>query len=244
MQVGEQHLARAQHLDLGRLRLLDLQDQVGLGEHRLRVGHDARALGLVVGVGDRAALAGARLDQDLVAALDQLARARGRQRDAVLVGLDLGRDADLHAPTSSVALDVEGAAACLQLGEQVVGVDAALGREARRARRSGRAPAAAAAAAAGAAVETMPPPSPQRSTGRVTARTRTARPRRAPRSRGRTRCLAEAGAARRPLLDPFRLGGAGELAQAFEQRGGQREPEARLARSRSSRGTCAAPSAA
>src|SRR5207249_4255056 len=34
---------------------------------------------------------------DVVAALDELARARRRQRDAVLVGLDLFCDADLHA---------------------------------------------------------------------------------------------------------------------------------------------------
>ena len=47
-------------------------------------------------VRERAAVAGARLDEHLVPALDELARARRRQRDAVLVGLDLLDDADLH----------------------------------------------------------------------------------------------------------------------------------------------------
>ena len=59
-------------------------------------GDDARAGALVVGVGERAAVAGRRLDEHLVALLHELARARRRQRDAVLVGLDLLGDADAH----------------------------------------------------------------------------------------------------------------------------------------------------
>ncbi len=98
VQVGEEHLAGAQHLDLRRLRLLDLEDHLGLAEDRRRVGRDPRALGLVVGVGDRAALPGAGLDQDLVPVLGQLAHADRGDRDPVLVGLDLGRDADPHSP--------------------------------------------------------------------------------------------------------------------------------------------------
>ena len=39
---------------------------------------------------------GVRLDDDLVAEPHELARARGRQRDAVLLGLDLLGDADAH----------------------------------------------------------------------------------------------------------------------------------------------------
>ena len=50
----------------------------------------------VVVVGPRAALAGARLHDDLVPLEHQLARTRRRQCDAVLVGLDLPRDADPH----------------------------------------------------------------------------------------------------------------------------------------------------
>ena len=44
VQVGEQDLSRAQQLDLRRLRLLHLQHHLRLGEHRLGVRHDARAL--------------------------------------------------------------------------------------------------------------------------------------------------------------------------------------------------------
>ncbi len=55
---------------------------------------DLRPGALVVGVGERAAVAGGRLDEHLVPALHELARARRGQRDAVLVGLDLLGDAD------------------------------------------------------------------------------------------------------------------------------------------------------
>ena len=97
VQVGEQDVARLEHRDLDRLRLLDLDDHVGLAEDRGGVGDDPRALVDVLGVRDRRALAGALLDEHLVPAVDELADARGRQRDAVLVGLDLGGAADVHA---------------------------------------------------------------------------------------------------------------------------------------------------
>ena len=76
VQVGEQGVLRPQHLDLRRLRLLDPQDHLRLVEDRVRVGQDLRALGCVGLIRDRAALAGAGLDQDLVAVLRELARAR------------------------------------------------------------------------------------------------------------------------------------------------------------------------
>ena len=60
------------------------------------VGQDARALGLEVGIGDRAALAGPALDEHLVAVLGELADADRRQRDAVFVRLDLGRNSNNH----------------------------------------------------------------------------------------------------------------------------------------------------
>ena len=103
VQVGEEELARAQHLDLDRLRLLDLDHHLGLAEHGLGVGDDRRPLRLVVGVEDRAAGAGAGLDQHLVTVFGHLADARGGDRDPVLVVLDLGRNPDLHVPTSSRA---------------------------------------------------------------------------------------------------------------------------------------------
>ena len=163
VQVREEHLARAQQLDLGRLRLLDLQDQLRLGEHRLRVRHDAGALGHVRVVVDRAALAGAGLDQHLVAVLRQLARAGRRQRDAVLVRLDLGGDADPHAADCrSGRPDLELAvAARSSSGNRSSGSMQRSGGSAPRASIRPRA-SSRTAAAAGAPVETTPPPSPQR----------------------------------------------------------------------------------
>jgi hypothetical protein len=90
-------VARLQQRHLGRLRLLDLDDHVGLAEHRLGVRHDPRPLRRVVAVLDRRADARAALDHDVMAVLVQLADPRGRQRDAVLIGLDLGGNADLQS---------------------------------------------------------------------------------------------------------------------------------------------------
>src|SRR4051812_44180062 len=71
-------------------------------EYRRGVGDDRRPLRPVVLVADRAALAGAGLDQHFVAVLAQFAHPGGGDRDPVLVGLDLGGDSNLHA-TSSLA---------------------------------------------------------------------------------------------------------------------------------------------
>ena len=76
VQVGEQRLARAAAAPTSSgCGSFTFRTISASREHRLGVGHDARALGLVVVVGDRAALAGAGLDQHLVAALGQLAHA-------------------------------------------------------------------------------------------------------------------------------------------------------------------------
>jgi hypothetical protein len=93
MQVGEQRLALAQKRDLLRLGLLDPEHHLGRVEDVVGGRKDARALGLEVGIGDRAALAGPALNEHLVAVLGELADADGRQRDAVLVGLHLAGDA-------------------------------------------------------------------------------------------------------------------------------------------------------
>ena len=50
VEVGEQDLALAQHPDLGRLRLLDLDHQLGSAEHGRGVRHDLGAGGLIVRV--------------------------------------------------------------------------------------------------------------------------------------------------------------------------------------------------
>jgi hypothetical protein len=99
VQVGEQHVVRAQQRYLDRLRLLDLDDHLGLCEDRLGAGDDPGALGKVVVVGDGRAEPGALLDDDLVAVVDQLADACRRDGDPVFVGLDLGGDTDPHAVT-------------------------------------------------------------------------------------------------------------------------------------------------
>ena len=78
------------------LRLLDLDDHVGLGEDLGRGRGDlgaGGAIGVVVGV-DAGARAG--LDQHLVAVGDIFADRAGRQADAGLAALDLLRNTDQH----------------------------------------------------------------------------------------------------------------------------------------------------
>ena len=96
MEIGEEQLAAAQHAAFLGLRLLDLDDHVGLGEDLGSAGDDARpggAIGLVV---EADAEPGAALDQHLVAVMDQLMHARRHQPDPVLVRLDLPGNADQH----------------------------------------------------------------------------------------------------------------------------------------------------
>ena len=96
VQVGEQDLGRAQHATLGELRLLDLHDHVGLGED-LFGGIGDGGTGTDIGVVGKADPGtGLRLDQDVVAVMDEFAH-RGRdQADPVFVGLDFLRYADAH----------------------------------------------------------------------------------------------------------------------------------------------------
>ena len=96
VQVGEQDVVWLETPDLGRLGFLDLDDQRRLVEQRVGVGHDRRALLGVSLIGDRGAEAGAALNEHLVTSVDQLADAGRRQRNPILVGLDLGWDPNLH----------------------------------------------------------------------------------------------------------------------------------------------------
>ena len=98
VQVGEQRLPLAQQLDLRGLRLLDLQHQLRLARTPPAASGDDRARPAPeLLVGDRAALARAGLHEHLVPARAQLAHARRRDRDAVLVRLiSVGRRS--HAP--------------------------------------------------------------------------------------------------------------------------------------------------
>ena len=96
VEVREERHALAQPRVLRCDRLLDLEQEIGA---RPDVVHrrDRRPGTFVRVVEERAPDACARLHEDLVPALDELARTGGCQRDPVLLLLDLLRDADPHA---------------------------------------------------------------------------------------------------------------------------------------------------
>ena len=98
VQVGEEDLvcSGAQTVVLVGDRLFHLQQQLALGPDVVGVVDDGRAVGDVVGVSDRRADSGAFFDEHAVTGVAQLSRTRGRQRDPVLVGLDLLGYADDH----------------------------------------------------------------------------------------------------------------------------------------------------
>jgi len=96
VEVGEQHLVGPQEGVLGRDGLLDLQQQVGVApDVSCSANHGGAGLGEVF-VGDCRAQAGSGLDQDGVAAAGQVVHTSRRDRDAILLALDLCGDADLH----------------------------------------------------------------------------------------------------------------------------------------------------
>ncbi len=88
MQVRVEDLALLEHGPLDRQRLLDLDDHVGPGEDLFDLGQRG-AGGLVGGVLEAAADACALLDEDGVAGAHELLDAVRRDRDAVLLVLDL-----------------------------------------------------------------------------------------------------------------------------------------------------------
>ncbi len=102
VEIGEHHLAGPQQRPLGRLRLLDLDDQLGLGPDLGGLGHDRRAGRLVLSVGDPTALPRPGLDQDRVARVAQLLDADREHRHSVLVRLDLLGHSDDHSHDSTV----------------------------------------------------------------------------------------------------------------------------------------------
>ena len=104
VEIGVEDLAVAQLHPFVGLRLLDLDDHVGLGEHFRGGLGDRRAggaIGVVVGAD---AGAGAGLDQHLMAVRDIFADRRRRQADAVFVVLDFLGAADAHLSISSLGL--------------------------------------------------------------------------------------------------------------------------------------------
>src|SRR5512132_2324888 len=91
VEVGEEHVIRAEAFVLLRLWLLDLDDQLSLGEHGVRVRRDLSARGYVMVVRDRRAVPGGRFHDHPVARVDELPDALGRRGHAVFVVLDLLR---------------------------------------------------------------------------------------------------------------------------------------------------------
>src|SRR5450830_728290 len=99
MQVRVEDLALLEHGPLDRQRLFDLDDHVGLGEDVCDLGQRG-AGGLVGGVVEAAADAGAVLYEDGVASAHELLDAVRRDRNAVLLVLDLLGDTDDHDSSS------------------------------------------------------------------------------------------------------------------------------------------------
>ena len=97
VQVGEQDLVGPHPPVLLRDRLLDLQDQLGLGPHVVGAADDGRPGRDEVVVRDRRAGPGVLLDGDLVAVGDELVDTGGRDRHPVLGVLDLTWDSYAHA---------------------------------------------------------------------------------------------------------------------------------------------------
>ena len=96
MEIGEQHLTGPQQAVFDRLRLLDLDHQIGDGKH---FGGRADDLGTgcqIGGIGAANSLAGPGLDHDPMAAMNQFPHAGRNQTDAIFVGLDFFGYADPH----------------------------------------------------------------------------------------------------------------------------------------------------
>ena len=96
VEVGEDHLPAPHVLPLRLDRLLHLHDHVGFAPDRRGIGRDLGADVGVSRVGEAAALSRALLDHHRVAGRDQRFGAGRHEGDAVLVGLDLFRNANAH----------------------------------------------------------------------------------------------------------------------------------------------------
>ena len=75
VQIGENQLVLAQRTDLLGQRLLDLDDQLGDGEHIRGPRQDPRARSLVGSIVEADRCAGAALDDDLMSVMNELAHA-------------------------------------------------------------------------------------------------------------------------------------------------------------------------
>jgi glutamine cyclotransferase len=103
VEEGEQHMMVTQQLEVERLGLLDVEDQLGLGVDLGRVDHHPGAGEGILLVGDPRPEACARLHDDRTARRHDLPNARRGDRHPMLVDLGLGGDADDHrAPPRAV----------------------------------------------------------------------------------------------------------------------------------------------
>jgi len=98
VQEVEQRLAGPHRRDLGGRRLLDLGDDVALGDHLFGRLADRGACRLVLLVREAARVARAGLEHDLVARRRQRPGAGGQERHAQLAVLGLAQNADAHRP--------------------------------------------------------------------------------------------------------------------------------------------------
>src|SRR5579883_1210851 len=96
MEIGEEHLARPEAGDLGRLRLLDLDDHVGAGEDLFGGPGDTGACPLIGGIVEADARPRAGLDDDPVPVMDELAHASRDQPDPVFLDFHFFGDTDEH----------------------------------------------------------------------------------------------------------------------------------------------------
>ena len=96
MQIGEEDLARPHQRELGIQGLLDLEHELGPIPDLRRVLDDGRSGPGIGRVGDGAALPRPGLHEHLVVVPSERGHTGRRDRDATLVGLDLGGYADAH----------------------------------------------------------------------------------------------------------------------------------------------------
>ena len=99
VQIGKQNLPRTQHLALGELRLLDLDDELRATEHVGRRLGNGGARGTILRIVHTDAVPGAGLDDHLMSGSDELPNSGGHQAHTVLMHFDLSRNTDTHATT-------------------------------------------------------------------------------------------------------------------------------------------------
>jgi hypothetical protein len=99
MQIGEQGVIGAQHRDFGRLRLLDLHDQVCAVEHRGGVLQNARSGCFIHIVGETNTQPRTRFDKHLMAVRDQFVHPFWRQADPKFACFDFPNCPDAQGLT-------------------------------------------------------------------------------------------------------------------------------------------------